>query len=198
MNMDLDKDDLAALCVGLTADEVDRVHRLLHEWKVGPDTSFPVQLALLTSAQLRAAASVPRSLADGRKWLELHLAEYRRQTAALVKNFGVASDDKIEAFEGIIQKYTEAMEETATLSYGHLAETEKVARQVKFELERGVAESKQDLKRIRDDIQNERIRLEKARRDMESRMTWQEWIQCFLVLVGLVFFGVLINRLLVR
>jgi hypothetical protein len=196
--MDSDKDDLAVLCAGMTRDEVDRIHRLLHEWKVGPDTSFPVQLALLTCAQLRAAASVPRSVAEGRKWLELHLAEYRQQTAALVKNFGVASDDKIEAFEGIIQKYTEAMEETATLSYGHLAETEKVARQVKFELERGVAESKQDLKRIRDDIQNERIRLEKARRDMESRMTWQEWIQCFLVLVGLVFFGVLINRLLVR
>jgi len=27
MNMDLDKDDLAALCAGLTTDEVDRVLR---------------------------------------------------------------------------------------------------------------------------------------------------------------------------
>jgi hypothetical protein len=193
--MNLDKDDLEVLCAGMTKDEVDRVHRLLHEWKVGPDTSFPVQLALLTCAQLRSAASVPRSIADSRKWLELHLAEYRQQTAELVKNFGVASDDKIEAFEGIIQKYTEAMETTATLSYGHLAETEKVARQVKFELERGVTESKQDLKRIRDDIQNERIRLEKARREMEFRMTWQERIQIMLVLAGFVCLGILIERL---
>jgi hypothetical protein len=31
MNMNLDKDDLAALCAGMTTDQVDRVHRLLHE-----------------------------------------------------------------------------------------------------------------------------------------------------------------------
>ncbi len=43
MSMDLDKDDLAALCAGLTTDEVNRVHRLLHEWNVGPDSNFPVQ-----------------------------------------------------------------------------------------------------------------------------------------------------------
>ena len=63
----MDKDDLAVLCAGMTRDEVDRVHRLLHEWNVGPDTSFPVQLALLTCAQLRAAASVPRLVNDSRK-----------------------------------------------------------------------------------------------------------------------------------
>ena len=126
--MDLDKDDLAVLCAGMTKDEVDRVHRLLHEWNIGPDSSFPVQLALLTCAQLRVAASVPRSLNDSRKWLELHLAEYRQQTAGLVKNFSTASDDQIEAFEGVVQKYAEAMEKTATVSHGHLAETEKAAR----------------------------------------------------------------------
>jgi hypothetical protein len=196
--MDLDKDDLAILCRDMTKDEVDRVHRLLHEWNIGPDASFPVQLALLTCAQLRAAASVPRSLNDSRKWLELHLAEYRQQTAMLVKNFGTASNEKIEAFEGTIEKHAEAMEKAITVSHGHLAETEKAARQIKFELERGVAESKQDLKRIRDDLQDERIRLQKARRDMESRMTWQEWIKILLVLAGFIFLGVLTDRLLIR
>jgi len=196
--MDLDKDDLAVLCVGMTKDEVDRVHRLLHEWNIGPDSSFPVQLALLTCAQLRAAASVPRSLIDSRKWLELHLAEYRQQTAALVKNFGAASDGKIEVFERAIQKHAEAMEKAISVSHGHLAETEKAARQIKFELEHGVAESKQELKKIRDDIQDERIRLQKARRDLESRMTWQEWIKILLVLAGFVFLGVLTDRLLIR
>ena len=196
--MDLDKDDLAVLCAGMTKDEVDRVHRLLHEWNIGPDSSFPVQLALLTCAQLRAAASVPRSLNDSRKWLELHLAEYRQQTAALVKNFSAASGEKIEVFEGTIQKHAEAMEKVVTVSHGHLAATEKAARQIKFELERGVAESKQELKRIRDDIQDERIRLQKARRDLESRVTWQEWIKILLVLAGFVLLGVFIDRLFIR
>jgi hypothetical protein len=62
----------------MTKEEVDRIHRLLHEWSVGPDNSFPVQLALLTKAQWRIAANLPRLMNDARKLIELHLAEYRR------------------------------------------------------------------------------------------------------------------------
>jgi hypothetical protein len=196
--MDSDKDDLAALCECMTKDEVDRVHRLLHEWKTGPASSFPVQLALLTCAQLRAAASVPRTLHDARKWLELHFAEYRQQTAVVVQNFRAASDDKTEMIEGIIQKHVETMEQIAADSQGHLTETEKAARQIKLEFEISVARSKQDLKKIRDDLQDERIRLQQTRREMEFRMTWQAWIQILLVLAGCVFLGVLMDRLLIR
>ena len=87
--MDLDRDDLAE-CSPLAdafSEEVDRVHRFLHEWGTGPENSFPVQFVLLTRAQLRAAASIPRAIAESRKWLEQHLAEYRRQTADLVTIF---------------------------------------------------------------------------------------------------------------
>ena len=90
--MDLDKDDLSALCAGLTTDEVDRVHRLLHEWKVGPEASFPVQLALLTKAQWRIAANLPRLMNDSRKLIELHLAEYRRQSQAMADDFADTMD----------------------------------------------------------------------------------------------------------
>ena len=61
----MDKDDLAILCRDLTKAEVDRVHRLIHEWSIGPEDSFPAQLSLLTRAQFKAAASIPRSIADG-------------------------------------------------------------------------------------------------------------------------------------
>jgi hypothetical protein len=196
--MDLDKDDLGVLCEGMTKDEVDRIHRSLHEWNVGPDSSFPVQLALLTCAQLRAAASVPRSMADGRKWLERHLAEYRQQTASLVKDFSAAGDARMVAFEETVQKYADTMEKIATVSHGNLAATERAARQISFELQRTAAESERELKRVRDELQEERIRLQKARLELEARTTWQEWIQFFLVFVGLVFFGVLIDRLWIR
>jgi len=33
-------------------------------------------------------------LNDSRKWLELHLAEYRRQTAELVKNLSAVGEDQ--------------------------------------------------------------------------------------------------------
>jgi hypothetical protein len=196
--MNLDKDDLGVLCEGMTKDEVDRIHRSLHEWNVGPESSFPVQLALLTCAQLRAAASIPRSMADGRKWLERHLAEYRQKTASLVKDFSAASDDKIAVFEETVQKYTETMEKTASVSYGNLAATEQAARQINLELQRTAAESKQELKRLRDDLQEERTHLQKACLELEARTTWREWIQFFLVFVGLVLFGVLIDRLWIQ
>jgi hypothetical protein len=53
----MDKNDLEGLLIGAPAAEVDRIHRLLHECSVGPDSSFPVQLALLTRAQWRMAAT---------------------------------------------------------------------------------------------------------------------------------------------
>jgi len=186
------------LCKDMAADEAKLFRKMLAEWSDGDENGFPVQMALLTRAQWQAAASIPRSLNDSRKWLELHLAEYRRQTATLVNNFSAASGDKIGAFEEVIQKYAETMEKVASSSRGHLAETEKAARQIKFELEHGLAESKQELEKIRNDIQDERIRLEKARRDMDARMTWQERFQIIFVLAGFVFLGFLIGRHLIH
>jgi hypothetical protein len=186
------------LCKDMPADEAKLFRKMMAEWSDGDENGFPVQLVLLTRVQWRAAASIPRSLNDSRKWLELHLAEYRRQTAVLVANFSAASDDKIGAFEEVIQKYAETMEKVASSSHGHLAETEKAARQIKFELEHGLAESKQELEKIRNDIQEERIRLEKSRRDMDARMTWQERFQIIFVLAGFVFLGFLIGRHLIH
>jgi hypothetical protein len=88
----MDKNDLAALLVGAPADEVDRIHRLLYEWSVGPDNSFPVQLALLTKAQWRVAANLPRLMNDASKLIEKHLAEYRRQSQAMADDFAGSVD----------------------------------------------------------------------------------------------------------
>ena len=62
--MSMDKDDLTALLVDAPAEEVDQIHRLLHEWNTGPEGSFPVQLALLIRAQWRMAATLPRTLKE--------------------------------------------------------------------------------------------------------------------------------------
>ena len=179
--MDLDKDDLAQLCAGMSKDEVDRVHRLLHEWSVGPDSSFPVQLALLTRVQWRMAASVPRLLNDSREWLELHLTEYRRQTATLVKQFGDTSGTALEAFETVVGSHTEALKKAVAQSSGHLAETERTARLIKFELEHGTAALKRDLDKVQGELVDERVRMDKARRDLEAKMSVQEWFRLILL-----------------
>ena len=126
--MDLDKDDLAVLCRDMTKEEVDRVHRLLHEWSVGPEDSFPAQFSLLTRAQLRAAASIPRSIADSKKWLELHLAEYRKQTAALTDDFAGMVDMKHGELKDIVLKHAETVKRDALFVSNRLVDANDVAK----------------------------------------------------------------------
>jgi hypothetical protein len=156
--MDLDKDDLAVLCAGMTKDEMDRVHRLLHEWKIGPDSSFPVQLALLTSVQLRAAASVPRSLIDSRKWLELHLAEYRKQTAALTNDFAGMVGIKHRELKDIVLKHAETVKQDALFVSNRLVDANDVAKSIQKNLQSAVAEWNQS----KDALARERQRFEKV------------------------------------
>jgi hypothetical protein len=177
----MDKHDLAELLNGASAEEVDRIHRLLHEWSVGPESTFPVQLALLTRAQWRMAASVPRLLNDSRKWLELHLTEYRRQSAVLVEQFGDTSSTALEAFESVVGRHTEALKMAVAQSSGHLEETESTARLIKFELEHGTAALKRDLDKVRGELVDERVRMDKARQDLEAKMSIQEWFRLILL-----------------
>jgi len=183
------KNDLAELLNGVSAEEIDRIHRLLHEWSVGPESSFPVQFALLTRAQWRMAASVPRLLNDSRKWLELHLTEYRRQTATLVKQFGDTSSTALEAFETVVDSHTEALKKAVNQSSGHLEETEKTARLIKFELEHGTAALKRDLDKVRGELVNERVRMDQARRDLEVKVSVQEWFRLILLSLCMFSFG---------
>ena len=133
--MDLDKDDLAVLCTGMTTDEVDRVHRLLHEWSVGPDNNFPVQLTLLTKAQWRIAANLPRLMNDARKLIELHLAEYRRQSQAMADDFAGTVDGQNKELKKSVEIHIQATRQTAEQIEVQLADAEAVAKRVKALME---------------------------------------------------------------
>ena len=162
--MDSDKDDLAVLCRDLTKEEVDRVHRLLHEWSVGPEDSFPAQFSLLTRAQLRAAASIPRAIADSRKWLEQHLAEYRRQTAALTDNFAGMVDIKHSELKDIVLKHAETVKRDALFVSNRLVEVRDVAKDIQKNLQAAVAEWNPS----KDALAQERQRFEKVCRKLDD------------------------------
>jgi hypothetical protein len=156
--MNSDRDDLAILCGDMTKEEVDRIHRLLHEWSVGPEVSFPVQFVLLTRAQLRAAASVPRSIADSRKWLEQHLAEYRRQTATLTDNFAGMVDIKHSELKDIVLKHAETVKRDTLFVSNRLVDANDVAKNIQKNLQAAAAEWNQS----QDALARERQRFEKA------------------------------------
>lgn len=162
--MDLDKDDLAVLTANMTKEEVDRVHRLLHEWGIGPEDSFPVQLALLTRAQLWAAASIPRSIADSKKWLELHLAEYRKQTAALANNFAGMVDIKHGELKDIVAKHAEVVKRDALFVSNRLVDANDVAKSIQKNLQCAVAEWNQS----QDALSRERQRFENICRKLDD------------------------------
>jgi hypothetical protein len=162
--MDVDKDDLAVLTANMTKEEVDRVHRLLHEWSVGPEDSFPVQFVLLTRTQLRAAASIPRAIADSRKWLELHLAEYRRQTAALTDDFAGMVDIKHGELKDIVLKHAETVKRDALFVSNRLVDANDVAKSIQKNLQAAAAEWNQS----KDDLARERQRFEKVCQKLDN------------------------------
>ena len=156
--MDLDKDDLAILCRDLTKAEVDRVHRLIHEWSIGPENSFPAQLSLLTRAQFKAAASIPRSIAESKKWLELHLAEYRKQTAALTNDFAGMVDIKHGELKAIVLQHAETVKRDALFVSNRLVDANDVAKSIQKNLQAATVE----WNKSKDDLVRERQRFEKV------------------------------------
>ena len=169
MSMDLDKDDLSALCAGLTTDEVDRVHRLLHEWSVGPDSSFPVQLSLLTKAQWRIAANLPRLMNDSRKLIELHLAEYRRQSQAMADDFADTVDGQNKELKKTVEIHIQATRQTAEQIQVQLADAEAVAKRVKDLMESAASE----WKGIKASTMAQCERLEQVSNDLQDRFAWR-------------------------
>ena len=162
--MDLDKDDLAVLCHDMTKEEVDRIHRFLHEWGIGPEDSFPVQFVLLTRAQLRAAASIPRAIADSRKWLEQHLAEYRRQTAALTDDFAGMVDIKHGELKDIVLKHAETVKRDVLFVSNRLVDANDVAKSIQKNLQAAAVEWNQS----QDALERERQRFEKVCRKLDE------------------------------
>jgi hypothetical protein len=181
--MDLDKDDLAALCAGLATDEVDRVHRLLHEWNVGPDSSFPVQLALLTKAQWRIAANLPRLMNDARKLIELHLTEYRRQCQAMADDFAGTVDGQNKELNKTVEIHIQATRQAAEQIQVQLADAEAVASRIKSLIESAASE----WENIKASTTAQCERLEQVSNDLQDRFAWRVMLRSaawFLLALG--------------
>jgi hypothetical protein len=95
--------------------------RLAHEWSQGDEHSFPVQLALLTRAQWRAAAQIPQLLDESRALLDLKLNEHRQQITMLVKSFSEVTDAKADRLASLVTAQSQSVTRAASGFEGHLA-----------------------------------------------------------------------------
>ena len=188
----MDDTDFDLLCNGLTADEAKRFRKMLAEWGDGDENGFPVQLALLTRAQWQAAASIPRSLNDSRKWLELHLAEYRQQTATLVKNLSTVAEDQADEMTNIVKTHTETVNQASVAIRNQLWETAEVAKQIRKNLDDGVLA----WNRARTGMEAGSDKFQKACQELDDRITWRELRRDWLTLLGLIAIGIVIGVLI--
>lgn len=188
--MDLDKDDLAILCRDLTKEEVDRVHRLVHEWGIGPEDSFPVQLALLTSAQWRMTATLPRVLKESRKLLELQLAEYRRQCKAIADEFSSMAGRQAAELKAAGEQQIQALQQAVEQINRKLVYAETAAKRV-IALMDSVTAVWEDIKTI---TESQCRQLEKISDELQDRFAWRVMLRSvawFLLALG---YGVLIGH----
>jgi len=189
-----DDTDFDALCDGASPAEAKRLRKLLADWCNGDEQSFPVQLALLTRAQWRAAAAVPRLINEARELMERKLAEHRQQTAALIKGFADTADAKAGALEDIVLRHTETTKKVATEMRSQMSNAEVAARRIRDELEGGALEWKQ----AKADFETERQKLDQARKELEARQNWRDWLFLALIVAGMIGVGIAIGLWIAR
>jgi hypothetical protein len=185
----MDKNDLAALLIDAPAAEVDQIHRLLHEWSVGPDSSFPVQLALLTKAQWRVAANLPRLMNDSRKLIELHLAEYRRQTAELVKNLSAVGEDNADEFKNVVKAHTEALNQASGSFRSQLKSIGDFTQDIRKHLGDGIS----SYNHIKTDLKAGGEMFRKTCEDLDGRINGVQLRRDWLAWLGLIAVGMVIG-----
>ena len=183
--------DFDLLSKGLPADEARRLRKIFVEWCDGGENAFPVQLALLTRAQWRAAASIPRALDDSRTWLELHLTDYRQQTAALVNHLSAVGETQATELKNVVRAHAETMKHAAGSIQDQLRRTTEAARQISRQLDDGVAA----WNRAQSDMEAGCERFQKACKELDARISGLQLRRDWLTLLGLISIGIVIGVL---
>jgi len=181
--------DFDSLCAGLSADDARRLRKNFVEWCDGDENGFPVQMALLTRAQWQAAASIPRSLNDSRKWLELHLAEYRRQTAELVKNLSAVGEDQADELKNVVKAHTEALNQASGSFRSQLKSIGAFTQDIRKHLDDGIS----SYNHIKTDLKAGGEMFRKTCEDLDGRINGVQLRRDWLAWLGLIAVGMVIG-----
>ncbi|PYK97845.1 MAG: hypothetical protein DME19_14785 [Verrucomicrobia bacterium] len=100
----MDNSDFDLLCEGASPEEAKRLRKVLADWCAGDEKGFPAQLALLTRAQWRAAATVPRAVQEARQCLQQQFAEQHRQLTALVNQLEQVTSANLREQRRLVDK----------------------------------------------------------------------------------------------
>ena len=186
----MERNDFDFLCKDLSADEMRQLNKALKDWCSGDENSFPVQLALLTRAQWRAAAQVPVQMKQSLELLDQKLAEYRQQTGTLLKNFNAAVNTKTKELEDILADQRDEANVTLADLRVHTANAKAATGQLQEQLDKGARE----MKRILEYTESERKRLETAVHEYDEQRSQWSVIWFLLLLVAVLVIGYLLGK----
>jgi gas vesicle protein len=175
------------LCKDLTADEAKVFRKMMAEWSNGDENGFPVQFALLTRVQWRAAALVPQAVNESRKLIELHLAEYRRQTAELVKNLSAVGEDQADELKNVVKAHTEALNQASGSFRSQLKSIGAFTQDIRKHLDDGISSYnhiKTDLKAGGEMFRKTCENLDGRINGVQLRRDWLAWLG--LIAIGMV------------
>ena len=181
--------DFDFLCNGLPAEEAKRMRKILAEWCDGDEDGFPVQLVMLTRAQWRAAALVPQAVNESRKLIELHLAEYRRQTAALIGNLSAVGAEQTGELDNIVKAHTEALNQASGSFRSQLKEIGAAAMDIRRHLDDGVSAHH----RVKNDLKAAGEKFQKTCEELDARISGLQIRWGWLALLGLIAIGIVLG-----
>ena len=181
--------DFDFLCNGLPAEEAKRMRKILAEWSDGDENGFPVQLVMLTRAQWRAAALVPQAVNESRKLIELHLAEYRRQTAELIGDLSAIGEEQTGELKSIVTAHTEALNQASGSFRSQLKEIGAAAMDIRRHLDDGVSAHH----RVKNDLKAASERFQKTCAELDAGINGLQIRRDWLAFLGLIAIGIVIG-----
>ena len=165
---------------GASPAKATQLRKLLADWCNGAENSFPVQLVLLTRAQWRIAASIPRSIDEARKLLHREFTEQRQQATGLVKGFELTTTAKVAALEDLIKTHATNTARTVSEIRSHLSDADKTAKQIRGELERGAEKWNSAIT----DFQRITKQLTQLCAELQARPWRSHWVLVALLLIA--------------
>src|SRR5947208_8140150 len=172
--------DFELLCEGASPEEAKRLRKVLADWCAGDEKGFPAQLALLTRAQWRAAATVPRSVHDARQSLHQEFAEHHKQVTVLLNQLEQVTSANLREQKRLVDKHAADSAKAIAELRVPLSEAEAVAKRVRLELETGAQKWTDAVT----DFQTATKRLTQLCADLQARPWRSHWVLLALLLIA--------------
>ncbi len=179
--------DFDSLLAGLSVEESRRLHKLLAEWARGDEGSFPVQLALITRAQWRVAATIPKLMEEQRRLLAGQLTATRREEAATAERIQEVQRVQLTKLEAEVTRSTNTLREAGIGQHVELAKAVAVANDIRTGLREGETSWKKAAEGFRKEQERLGEMMAEIRKDREAERSWAAWVA--IGIVALLGFG---------